>query len=107
VADLNGDGIPDIVGTALVNGEDWGQIFVLLGKGNREFQKPVHFSSGGFQPQGVAVADLNHDPDLVVANFGKQPSYGNIAVLLGKGDGTRSRLTFRRLKSSSSCGCRL
>jgi hypothetical protein len=90
VADLNGDGIPDIVGTASVVGEDWGQIFVLLGKGNREFEKPAHLASGGFQPQGIAVADLNHDgiPDLVVANFGKQPPYGNIAVLLGNGDGT-------------------
>ena len=90
VADLNGDGIPDIVGTSLAIGEDWGEIFVLLGKGNREFQKPIHFPSGGYQPQGIAVADLNHDgiPDLVVANFGKAPPYGNISVLLGKGDGT-------------------
>jgi hypothetical protein len=90
VADLNGDGIPDIVGTALANGEDWGQIFVLLGKGNREFEKPLHFSSGGYEALAIAVADLNHDgiPDLVVVNLGKQPPYGNIAVLLGKGDGT-------------------
>jgi hypothetical protein len=68
-ADFNGDGIPDIVGTALSIGADFGEIFVLLGKGNREFEKPLHFASGGYQPLGIAVADLNHDniPDLVVA----------------------------------------
>jgi hypothetical protein len=79
VADLNGDGIPDIVGTSP------GRIFVFLGAGNRRFRKPIHFSSGGRQTFGIAVGDLNHDgiPDLAVANWG-----GNLAVLLGKGDGT-------------------
>ena len=90
VADLDGDGIPDIVGTVLSIGEDFGEIFVLLGKGNREFQKPIHFASGGYQTLAIAVADLNHDniPDLIVVNNGKQPPYGNVSVLLGKGDGT-------------------
>jgi len=85
VADLNGDGIPDIVGTT-----DTG-IFVILGKGSRKFAKAVTFGSGGHQPYGIAVGDLNHDgiPDLVVANLGQDfGSYGNLAVLLGKGDGT-------------------
>jgi FG-GAP-like repeat len=86
VADLNGDGIPDIVGTTN-NG-----IFVILGKGSRKFAKAVTFDSGGQQPYGIAVGDLNHDgiPDLVVANNGTQQNgdYGNVAVLLGKGDGS-------------------
>jgi hypothetical protein len=88
VADLNGDGVPDIVGTASVDGEDWGQIFVLLGKGHREFEKPFHFRSGGYEALAIVVADLNHDniPDLVVVNNGKQPPYGNVSVLLGKGE---------------------
>ena len=85
VADLNGDGIPDIVGTT-----DSG-IFVILGKGNRQFAKAATFGSGGQQPYGIAVGDLNHDgiPDLVVANYGTEQNgdYGNVAVLLGKGDG--------------------
>jgi hypothetical protein len=92
VADLNGDGIPDIVGTARPIGDDPGRIFVLLGAGNRKFKKAIHFSSGGTQPSGIAVGDLNHDgiPDLVVANNGTQQGgdYGSVAVLLGKGDGT-------------------
>jgi hypothetical protein len=86
VADLNGDGIPDIVGTS-----DSG-VFVILGKGSREFGKAATFGSGGQQSYGIAVGDLNHDgiPDLVVANNGAdRPPYGyNVSVLLGKGDGT-------------------
>jgi hypothetical protein len=89
VADLNGDGIPDIVGTTN-NG-----IFVIMGKGSRKFAKAANFSSGGRHPYGVAVGDLNHDgiPDLVVANNGAdEPPYDyNIAVLLGNGDGTFSK----------------
>ena len=92
VADLNGDGIPDIVGSALSSGRDFGEVFVLLGKGNREFQKPLHFPSGGHQASAVAVGDLNNDgiPDLVVANTGtdNRPFDYDVAVLLGKGDGT-------------------
>jgi len=89
VADLNGDSIPDIVGTTNSG------IFVIMGKGSREFAKAVTFGSGGQSPYGIAVGDLNHDgiPDLVVANNGAdQPPYNyNVAVLLGKGDGTFGR----------------
>ena len=91
VADLNGDGIPDIVGTSLGFANNAGNIFVLLGKGNRRFAKAVNIGSGGHSPIGIAVGDLNHDgiPDLVVANWGQDDGpYGNLAVLLGKGDGT-------------------
>jgi hypothetical protein len=85
VADLNGDGIPDIVGTT-ANG-----IFVILGQGSRKFEKAVNFGSGGQSPYGIAVGDMNHDgiPDLVVANNGSSSGSGeNIAVLLGRGDGS-------------------
>jgi FG-GAP-like repeat len=90
VADLNGDGIPDIVGSYQEDGNAPGGIFVILGKGNREFGNPINFSSGGANPVGIAVADLNHDgiPDLVVANNFSDQGYGNVAVLLGRGDGT-------------------
>jgi len=91
VVDLNGDGIPDIVGTA-DTGTDPGQVFVILGKGNRKFQRAMNFASGGIYPGPIAVGDLNHDviPDLVVANYGTEQNgdYGNVAVLLGKGNGT-------------------
>ena len=64
---------------------------MILGKGSRKFANAVTFGSGGNQPYGIAVGDLNHDgtPDLVVANYGTEQNgdYGNVAVLLGKGDG--------------------
>ena len=91
VADLNGDGIPDLVGTVLNPGNDPGEIFVILGEGDRRFKKATHFNSGGYVASGIAVGDLNHDgiPDIVVANEGTQQGgdYGSVAVLLGKGDG--------------------
>ena len=45
VADLNGDGIPDL---AVANyAGDNGPIGVLLGKGDGTFQSVVNYSSGG------------------------------------------------------------
>jgi hypothetical protein len=94
VADLNGDGYPDLVvanwcesssvcslGTGLEGG-----VSVLLGNGDGTFQAPVSYDSGGFNAASVAVADLNGDghPDVVVANAGS----GWVSVLLGNGDGT-------------------
>jgi hypothetical protein len=84
VADLNGDGKPDI---AVANAT--GTVGVLLGNGDGTFQTAVTYSPGGSGPQSVAVADLNGDGhlDLVVANQ-NQGHRGSVSVLLGKGDGT-------------------
>jgi hypothetical protein len=85
VADLNGDGIPDLVvanqGTNAYPGDT---ISVLQGNGDGTFQ-PQQTYLVGKEPDSVAVADINGDgkPDLVVANYGG----GTVSVLLGAGKG--------------------
>lgn len=87
VADVNGDGRPDLVAAdtyaALSGGR--GGVSVLLGNGDGTFASPATYSSGGDNPQSIAIADLNGDgkPDVVVTNF-----YAAVDVLLGNGDGT-------------------
>jgi hypothetical protein len=80
VADVNHDGIPDIVAACDFS------VCVLLGNGDGTFQPAVTYDSGGTQPESIAVADLNGDgnPDVVVTNY----MSANIGVLLGNGDGT-------------------
>ncbi len=81
VADVNGDGKPDLV----VANYGSNTVSVLLGNGNGTFQTQQTFATGS-EPYSVAVASLNGDgkPDLVVANFGDS----TVSVLLGNGNGT-------------------
>jgi hypothetical protein len=87
VADLNGDGIPDLVVGTFSSGylRAGRTVSVLLGNGDGTFGPPRTFPVGQ-GPSAVVVADLNGDgiPDLVVAN---QFDY-DVSVLLGNGDGT-------------------
>ena len=100
VADVNGDGHPDIV-TANVcstapepNCATGGGVTVLLGNGDGTFQSAVTYGTGAFGSAAVAVADVNKDgkPDLVVADYCLDVSNcsidGAVSVLLGNGDGT-------------------
>ncbi len=83
VADVNGDGKPDLVVTNL-HGETGGPVGVLLGNGDGTFQPVVTYGSGG-QADSIAVADVNGDgkADLIVA-FNST----HVEVFLGNGDGT-------------------
>ncbi len=89
VADVNGDGRPDLVVTSYQpgSGQD-GSVSVLLGNGDGTFQPPSAEDTFtvGHGPSDLAVADLTGDgiPDLIVTN-----RYDNtVSVLLGNGDGT-------------------
>jgi hypothetical protein len=107
VADVNGDGKPDLVvsGEVIVNGvEGDGSVDIFLGNGDGTFQAATSYDSGGTNAYSVAVADVNGDgkPDLVVVNECASGSSGVscsvpgvIGVLLGNGDGTfRTARTF-------------
>jgi len=96
VADLNGDGKPDLLlANKYVGNGNYanGVIGVLLGNGDGTFQPAVSYSSGGYVAYSVTIGDVNGDgkPDLIVTN--ECVSSGNCAngivgVLLGNGDGT-------------------
>ena len=96
VGDVNADGKPDlVVGSSCASSGNCGNgsVGVLLGNGNGTFQAAVSYSSGGYEAQSVAVADVNGDRklDLLVANTICAPNdcaTGSVGVLLGNGDGT-------------------
>jgi hypothetical protein len=79
VADLNGDGIMDII----VADSGSNDVIVYLGLGNGQFADAQRFFAGT-SPVDVQVADVNGDaiPDLVVTNSGSN----DVSILLGTGD---------------------
>jgi hypothetical protein len=86
LADLNGDGIPDLI-VANGGGND---ILVYPGLADGMFGPARNFFAGT-DPVSVTVADLNGDglPDLVVANQGSN----DVSVLYGQGQGADWTLT--------------
>ncbi|HSY64202.1 MAG TPA: FG-GAP-like repeat-containing protein, partial [Terriglobales bacterium] len=93
IADVNGDGIPDIIVTVNDQGITQGAV-VALGTGVGTFQSTMHLfpcslqsqNFGAPDPNGVKIVDLNRDgkPDIICTN----PNFGTVSVLYGKGDGT-------------------
>lgn len=96
-ADLNGDGIPDLI---VANSYVSDTIAVFLGRGDGTFSGGGDTSSGGGAPLGIVAVDINGDGlvDLVVINY--FPCYGCsgdglVEVLLGSGNGSfYSRTTY-------------
>jgi len=98
IADLNGDGAPDVVGS--ISGNEWcgpnGAVGVALGNGDGTFQPMVFYDAGGYYPNSVRIADVDEDgiKDILVANACgaslncQNETEGTVGVLLGNGDGT-------------------
>jgi hypothetical protein len=80
LADVNGDGKPDIVESNFGTGT----VGVLLNDGHGGFSAPTYTNVGN-GPAGIAVGDINGDgfPDIVVGNTGDN----TVSVLLNNGHG--------------------
>ena len=76
IADVNGDGRPDLAGTDV----DAGTVSVSLGHGDGTFRRSRSYAVGN-RPIWLATGDLNQDgsPDLVSANSAES----TLGVLLG------------------------
>ena len=79
VADVNGDGLPDLVVP------DNGGVGVLLGNGDGTFRASWHHTTVG-QMEAVVVADLNGDGKLDVAAL--TTLCDSLLLMYGNGDGT-------------------
>jgi hypothetical protein len=101
VADVNGDGIPDLIaanGSLSLDAPYIGSVSVLLGNGDGTFLPPIFYETIGANQNGpnsssLAVGDVNGDGnlDLIVATWClsfNSCSSGGVNVLLGNGDGT-------------------
>lgn len=82
VADVNGDGKPDLVASYLGDNA----VRVVIGAGGGAFQSTSATYSVGKHPYWVATGDLNLDgyADIVTANEGDN----TISVLMNNGDGS-------------------
>jgi hypothetical protein len=80
-ADVNGDGILDLV----VANDTGSSISVLIGNGDGTFKTHKDYDAGSF-PHWIAVGDFNGDgkPDLVETNEGQD----TVGVFINNGDGT-------------------
>jgi hypothetical protein len=107
IADINGDGIPDLVAVSQTD-QNYGDglVDVFLGIGDGTFKPVLTYDSGGFAAYSGILEDVNGDgkPDVVVLNCSPHGSTdcshnATIGVLIGNGDGT-----FQEAKTYDSGG---
>ena len=103
-ADFNGDGILDLVAETLTSRANSFNLAILLGNADGTFQTPVTVATltGTSKSFGINlfVSDFNGDGKFDVA----AGVTGQVAVLLGKGDGSFSAPAFFSSGYSSSVG---
>jgi hypothetical protein len=81
-ADINGDGILDLVYT----NSNYSTVGVLLGNGNGTFGLPMEYPAGGYA-YGIAIADINGDGALDVVTA--DDDAGEVTVLLNANGSTQ------------------
>lgn len=89
LADLNGDGNPDIIAGQQFNRNSG--VSVLLGNGGSSFQTPVVYGTTALQHiAALAAGDVDGDGkvDVVLAAVGSSDPGSHVWVLYGNGDGT-------------------
>ena len=89
LADMNGDGKPDLITLGTSNTGNVPELAISLGNGDGTFQAPaiVDFGSGSSAGFGLAAADFNGDGKVDVAVTGYNPPV-DTGIFLGNGDGT-------------------
>jgi len=111
IADLNGDGNPDLV--VINNTYDFqvgpvSTLEIFLGKGNGTFKKPTVVKTPA-NPTSVILADFNHDGklDLAVVCGAINSEFNQIAIALGKGNGTFGAPAIMTISSDINGGATL
>jgi hypothetical protein len=87
VADLNGDGIPDL---AVLTRDSPSTVQIWFGNRDGTFKAGPTYAVGRYA-RSMAIGDFNGDglPDLVVANTGIRLAEDmTVSVLVNRGDGT-------------------
>jgi FG-GAP-like repeat len=90
VADMNGDGIPDIIALGSTASTYDAEVAIALGNGDGTFKAPLKTIYAGQylnNDQGLAVGDFNGDGKLDVAIVDPYVQ-SNSGISLGNGDGT-------------------
>jgi hypothetical protein len=103
VADLNGDGHPDVISADDASGG--GAVSVLLGRGDNTFQNAVTFRvtpDPNFLPTYLALGDFSGDGHLDAAVTGILGSFprAGLYLLPGNGDGTFGTSTTVRVEQT-------
>ncbi|MFP5229442.1 MAG: FG-GAP-like repeat-containing protein [Acidobacteriota bacterium] len=89
LADMNGDGKPDLITLGQGGTNSQPEVAISLGNGDGTFQAPsiLYFSGGSSVGWGVAAADFDGDGKMDVAVTGFDPPF-DTGIFLGNGDGT-------------------